>query len=54
MRESTLEKHVALATNNAKIEGVFEQYDPTWLKVLEQHVLASKHPECWLSLEVFP
>ena len=53
MRESTLEKHVALTTSNAKTTGIFEHYDPSWLKVLEQHVLASKHPEYWLGLEVF-
>jgi propane monooxygenase small subunit len=53
LRESTLEKHVALTTRNARGTGVFERFDPSWLKVLEQHVLASKHPEYWLGMEVF-
>jgi propane monooxygenase small subunit len=53
MRESTLEKHVALTTSNARSVGVFERFDPSWAKVLERHVLASKHPEYWLGMEVF-
>jgi hypothetical protein len=44
---------VALTISNASTEGIFAHYDPAWLKVLEQHVLASKHPEYWLGLEVF-
>ena len=43
-----------MTTSNAKTKGIVAHYDPSWLKVVEQHVLASKHPECWLSLEVFP
>jgi propane monooxygenase small subunit len=53
VRNSTVEKHLALTTHTAKVEGAYKRIDPTWLKVLERHVLATKHAEYWLGMEVF-
>lgn len=52
-RNSIVSKHLALTTSNAKEEGGYQRIDPTWLKVIERHLLASKHPEYWLGMEVF-
>ena len=52
-RNSIVSKHLALTTSNAKEEGSYQRIDPTWLKVIARHVLASKHPEYWLGMEVF-
>jgi propane monooxygenase small subunit len=52
-RNSIVSKHLALTTSNAKEEGSYQRIDPTWLKVIERHLLASKHAEYWLGMEVF-
>jgi propane 2-monooxygenase small subunit len=50
IRQSGIEKQVALTIQNAKAENQFTNLDKTWVKVLQTHLSASKHPEYGLGM----
>ncbi|MEW9672731.1 aromatic/alkene monooxygenase hydroxylase subunit beta [Ammoniphilus sp. 3BR4] len=50
IRESAIEKQVALTIQNAKAENSFQNLDPTWVKILQDHLGAVKHSEYGLGM----
>ncbi|MFC4766752.1 aromatic/alkene monooxygenase hydroxylase subunit beta [Effusibacillus consociatus] len=50
IRQSGIEKQVSLTIENARKENAFENLDKTWIKVLQDHFGASKHPEYGLGM----
>ncbi|MCQ6267790.1 toluene hydroxylase [Fictibacillus sp. WQ 8-8] len=50
IRQSSIEKQVALTIQNAKAENQFAILDKTWVKILQEHLGASKHPEYGLGM----
>jgi propane monooxygenase small subunit len=45
IRQAGIEKQVSLTIQNARAENAFENLDETWIKILQDHLGASKHPE---------
>ncbi|GGE29685.1 toluene hydroxylase [Marinithermofilum abyssi] len=50
IRQSSIEKQVALTIESAQQEGVFQNIDKTWRKVIQDHFSASKHAEYGLGM----
>jgi len=50
IRESAIEKQVALTIQNAKAENSFQNMDTNWVKILQDHLGAVKHPEYGLGM----
>lgn len=50
IRQSGIGKQVALTIENARNENSFANLDKTWVKVLQDHLSASKHPEYGLGM----
>jgi propane monooxygenase small subunit len=50
IRQSAIEKQVSLTIQNAKAENQFKNFDKTWVKILQNHLSASKHPEYGLGM----
>ena len=50
IRESAIEKQVALTIQNAKAEQSFQNMDPNWVKILQDHLGAVKHAEYGLGM----
>lgn len=50
IRESAVEKQVALTIQNAKAENSFQNLDKNWLKILQNHLGAVKHAEYGLGM----
>lgn len=50
IRQSGIEKQVSLTIQNARSEESFKNLDKTWIKVLQNHLGASKHPEYGLGM----
>jgi propane monooxygenase small subunit len=50
MRVSSIEKQINLTIQNARAEEVFKNVDESWVKVLQNHLSASKHAEYGLGM----
>ncbi|WP_248930707.1 aromatic/alkene monooxygenase hydroxylase subunit beta [Paenibacillus hamazuiensis] len=50
IRQADIEKQVSLTIQNARAENAFESLDKTWIKILQDHLGASKHPEYGLGM----
>jgi propane 2-monooxygenase small subunit len=50
IRQAGVEKQITLTIQNARLEKTFENFDKTWIKVLQDHLGASKHPEYGLGM----
>jgi propane monooxygenase small subunit len=53
VREATIEKEITLTLASARTRDTYKSFDPTWIKVLEKHLSASKHAEYGLGNGVF-
>jgi propane monooxygenase small subunit len=45
IRQAGIEKQVSLTIQNARAENAFENLDESWIKILQDHLGASKHSE---------
>lgn len=50
IRQAAIEKQVSLTIQNARAENAFDNLDQTWIKILQDHLGASKHPEYGLGM----
>lgn len=50
VRQSAIEKQVALTIESAQSEEAFQRIEPGWVKILQTHLSASKHSEYGLGM----
>ncbi len=53
IRQSSVEKQISLTIATAKAKSIFSSLDATWLKILQNHLGALKHPEYGMSIHIF-